>query len=269
MTVVAVLSMKGGVGKSTVVLGLASAAWDRGLRALVIDLDPQANASMALDVSDAEFTTSDILADARPGVASDAMVASGWGDSVQVIASERALEHRNVASGRQSAMRLRTALATLPSHFDLVVIDCPPSLGELTRNALTAADRAVVVTEPNNFALHGAAEAIEAIEVISAMSNPRLQPAAIVINRMRPRDREHRMHADLLIARHGALVFDRQLPECSGIPQSQRVSSPIHTWSSPGSRDVADIFDDLLDTMLPTPRPQQSRPTFSLRRFFT
>jgi len=79
MTVVAVLSMKGGVGKSTVALGLASAGWQRGLRTLVIDLDPQANASMALDVAEAPFTTSDLLADARPGVAADAVIDSGWG----------------------------------------------------------------------------------------------------------------------------------------------------------------------------------------------
>jgi cellulose biosynthesis protein BcsQ len=89
MTVVAVLSMKGGVGKSTVTLGLASAAWARDLRALVIDLDPQANASMALDATEAPFSTSDVLADSRPGIAADAVVVSGWGDSVSVIASER------------------------------------------------------------------------------------------------------------------------------------------------------------------------------------
>ena len=114
MTVVAVLSMKGGVGKSTVALGLASAAWERGLRTLVIDLDPQANASMALDVVGAPFTTSDVLADARPGVAADAVVTSGWGDQINAIAAERSLEHRNVPQGRNSSLRLRTALATLP-----------------------------------------------------------------------------------------------------------------------------------------------------------
>ena len=112
MTVVAVLSMKGGVGKSTVALGLASAAWDRDLRTLVIDLDPQANASMALDATDAPFTTSDVLADARPGVAADAVVESGWGAPVFAIAAERSLEHRNVPQGRNSALRLRRALAT-------------------------------------------------------------------------------------------------------------------------------------------------------------
>ena len=207
MTVVAVLSMKGGVGKSTVALGLASAAWDRNLRTLVIDLDPQANASMALDVDGAEFTTSDVLADARPGVAADAVVTSGWGDTVAVIAAERSLEHRNVAQGRNSALRLRTALATLPRSYDLVVIDCPPSLGELTRNALSAADRAIVVTEPNHFALHGATEALEAIDVIAAATNPGLKAACVVVNRFRPDDREHRLNADRLAADPGGRVY--------------------------------------------------------------
>ena len=162
MTVVAVLSMKGGVGKTSVALGLASAAWDRGLQALVIDMDPQANATMALEVDAPAFTTSDVLADGRAGVARDAVVASGWADGIQVIPAERSLEHRSVPDGRNSALRLRTTLATLPDDYPLVVIDCPPSLGELTRNALSAADRAVIVTEPSSFALHGATEALEA-----------------------------------------------------------------------------------------------------------
>ena len=269
MTVVAELSMKGGVGKSTVALGLASAAWDRGLRTLVIDLDPQANASMALDAEAAAYTTSDVLADARPGVAADAVVVSGWGDSVSVIPAERSLEHRNVAQGRNSALRLRTALATLPRSYDVVLIDCPPSLGELTRNALSTADRAVVVTEPTHFALHGATEALEAIDIIAAATNPGLRASWVVVNRFRPDDREHRLNADRLAAEHGALVYDPPIPECAGIPQSQRAVSPIHSWNSPGSREVSELMDDLLDTLLPPKRPEPRGPRLSLRRYLT
>ncbi len=266
MPVVAILSMKGGVGKTSLALGLASAAWDRGLRTLVVDLDPQANATMALDAEGASFTTSDVLADARPGVAADAVTASGWGERVDVIAAERSLEHRTTAQGRTSALRLRTALATLPKSYDLVLIDCPPSLGELTRNALCAADRAIVVTEPSHFALHGASEALEAIAVIAGSVNPRLTASAVVVNRFRADDREHLLNATRLAQEHGALVHDPPVPDCPGVPQSQRAVSPIHAWNSPGARDVADVLDDLLDTLVPPRRPE---PRVSLRRFFT
>jgi len=266
MPVVAVLSMKGGVGKTSMTLGLASAAWDRGLRVLVIDLDPQANASMALDVVDAAFTTSDVLADARPGVAADAVSATGWGDRVDAIAAERGLEHRTADGGRNAALRLRTGLATLPKAYDLVLIDCPPSLGKLTRNALCAADRAIVVTEPNYFALHGAAEALGAIDVIAQSVNPRLRAATVLVNRFRPDDREHLLNASRLAQEHGPLVYDPPVPDCPGIPASQRAVSPIHAWNSPGSREVADVMDDLLDTLVPRPQPE---PRVSLRRYFT
>lgn len=267
MTVVAVLSMKGGVGKTTVALGLASAAWDRGWRSLMIDLDPQANATMALDPTGAVFTTSDVLADARPGVAVDAIVASGWDDRVDLIPSERSLEHRTTERGQQSALRLRTALATVPRDYDLVLIDCPPSLGELTRNALSAADVAVIVTEPSHFSLHGAQEALEAVEVIASTTNPRLRARAVVVNRFDPDDREHLLNLQRLGESHGSLVYDPPIPDCSAIPASQRAVSPLHSWNSPGSREVAEVMDDLLDFLVPPAREARPMPRVSIRRF--
>ncbi len=266
MTSVAVLSMKGGVGKTTVALGLVSAAWERSLRTLVIDLDPQANASMPLEVMDAVFTTSDVIADGRPGIAREAIVPTGWGRGIDAIRSERSLEHRTADQSRESALRLRTALATVPQDYSLVVIDCPPSLGELTRNALHSADVAVIVTEPNYFAVHGAAEAIEAVDVVRAAGNPRLRTAAVIVNRYRPEDREHQLHLAELQRAYGELVFTTALPDCSAVPTSQRSASPIHAWTAPGSTDLAEAFDDLLDLVCPPPPPQ--RPLPSIRRFF-
>ncbi|MEL0147723.1 MAG: AAA family ATPase, partial [Actinomycetota bacterium] len=79
MPTIAVLSMKGGVGKTTLALGLASAAWNRHWRTLVVDLDPQANASMGVGLMDPALTVGDALADGRPGVAAEAIVPSTWG----------------------------------------------------------------------------------------------------------------------------------------------------------------------------------------------
>ncbi len=267
MPVVAVLSMKGGVGKTTVSLGLASAAWQRDQRVLLVDLDPQANATMSLDVREAPFTANDVLADARPGVAADAVLDSGWGATVKVIASERALENRSTEISRSSAQRLRSALATAPRDYDLVVIDCPPSLGELTRNALTAATLAVVVTEPTMYAVRGAAEALEAVDIVRRTTNPALRTAAVVVNRYRDDDRDHRLHLAELRAAHGDLVFAQTLDDCTGIPHAQRAGAPVHSWNAPGSREAADVFDDLLDLLTPPPPPP--RPLMSLRRFFT
>ena len=252
VTVVAVLSMKGGVGKTTASLGLASAAWHRKLRTLVIDLDPQANATMSLDIRSAPFTANDVLSDARPGVAVDAVLDSGWGDTVKVIAAERSLENRSVELGRNSAQRLRTALA---------------SRGELTRNALTAANQAIVVTEPTMYAVRGAAEALEAVDIVRSTTNPTLRTAALLVNRYRPDDRDHRLHLSELHQAHGELVFAKPLADCQGIPHAQRAGAPLHSWNSPGSREAAETFDDLLNHILPPPPPEQ--PMINIRRFFT
>ena len=84
MPTIAVLSMKGGVGKTTLALGLASAAWNRHWRTLIVDLDPQANASMGVGLMDPALTVGDALADGRPGVAAEAIVPSTWGRGTSV-----------------------------------------------------------------------------------------------------------------------------------------------------------------------------------------
>lgn len=251
MPTYAVVSMKGGVGKTSVALGLASAAWSRGDRVLVIDLDPQANATMGLRIDAPTFTVNDVLADARPGVAIDAVQVSPWGAHVHALASERALEHRNTVEGRHSSLRLRAALASLPRSYDLVLIDCPPSLGELTRNALSASDAALIVTEPGFFALRGAEQAMEATEVIRSSTNPLMRAEAIIVNKARPSVAEQRARIEELTAIYGDLVSPVVVPERNAIQQAEAAGMPIHAWDSPAGTELSGVFDALYDAIMP------------------
>ena len=247
---VSVLSLKGGVGKTTVVLGLTGAARARGLRTLVVDLDPQANATTVLDPHDVRLTTRDVLSDGRARVVTDAVAETGWGPAVSVVPSEPALERRNhPADGASGEHRLRTALNGL-ADVDLVLVDCPPSLGELSKNALAASDLALVVTEPTMFTLTGAQQALAAVDVVRRGFNLRLRPAGIVVNRFRARSAEHRYRLDELIAAYRGLVLDPVVPERSAIGAAQGSCVPIQAWPSPGAREVARVFSAYLDNLL-------------------
>lgn len=248
---VAVLSMKGGVGKTTTALGLASAAQDRGLRTLVVDLDPQGNATMGLAVENPEFTIGDVLADGRPGIATQAVIPSPWGEGVHVIAADRSLEHRNRPEGAQSEQRLRVTLASLPQQYDLVIIDCPPSLGEMTRNALHAASDALIVTEPGYFALHGAEQAKEAVEIVQRESNPGLRSLSILVNKARTTLAEHRFRIAELTDAYGEHVNAVLIPERQAVEQVAGAGVPMHSWDSPAGRELAQLFDTLLETYVP------------------
>ena len=247
MRVVSVLSLKGGVGKTSVTVGLAGAAQARGLRTLVVDLDPQANATVVLDPSKIEFTANDVLADGRAGVLSQAIVRSGWGDEVNLVASERALEHRAVPEG-EGNVRLRVTMGGI-DDYDLVLLDTPPALGELTRNALTASNFALIVTEPSMFALQGAQQALEAAEIVRAY-NLRLQVAGIVVNRVRPTSSEHRYRMAELALAYGDLLLQPPLPDRAVVQQAAGACTPVQSWRTPAAREVARILDGYLDRLL-------------------
>jgi cellulose biosynthesis protein BcsQ len=246
----AVVAQKGGVGKTTILLGIAGAAWDRGLRVLVVDLDPQANATAALDPASRTYSTNDVLADGRPGVAADAVTDSGWGNGTRLIPSERVLEHRAVPEGRDSTLRLRIALEGVADAYDLVLIDCPPSLGELTRNALAAVRLALVVTEPSFFALPGAAAALEAVEVVRGSSNLVLRPAGVVVNRARPQTNEHAFRLAELAEVYPDLLLPVTIPDRTAIQQAQGACVPVQAWHSKGADEASEAFDTLLDLVL-------------------
>lgn len=245
---IAVVALKGGVGKTTVTLGLAAAAQQRGLRVLVVDCDPQSNATLGLNPPGIRFSTNDVIADARDGVAKDAITASGWGPGVDLIAAEPVLEHRNTAGDPGSALRLRRALHGATDAYDLVLLDTPPSLGEITRNGLAAASHAVVVTEPGYFALRGAEQALEAITVVRDHTNLRLRALGIVVNRLRPKLAEHEYRLAELEKVYPELLVHPPVPERAVVQRAEGAGAPFHSFGRQGvavSRAFADVFSEL------------------------
>jgi cellulose biosynthesis protein BcsQ len=220
------------------------------LDTVVVDLDPQANATTVLDPSSVQFTAHDVLGSGRPARLPDALSPSSWGPGVRVLASEPALEQFNrPVDGAGRAHHLRSALGGIDDS-QFVLLDCPPSLAELTTNALAASDLALVVTEPTMFALAGAQQALAVVEVVHRNFNLRLRSAGIVVNRFRPRSAEHRYRLDELIAAYRDLVLDPVVPERSAISQAQGSCVPVQRWPSPGAREVSRIFAGYLDHLL-------------------
>lgn len=260
MRTVAVLSLKGGVGKTTVVLGLASAALRRGARTLVVDLDPQCNATAALDPHDTTTTLADVLETPHPTVVRASIAHSGWSDEVDVLVGSEGLESLNDPDpGPRRLGKLGRALAELGSlladgelPYQLVLLDCPPSLGRLTRSALVAADGALLVTEPTLFAVSGANRAFDAVEETREEHNPGLVTVGVVVNRVRPHSYEHQYRIAELRESFGSLVMPVALPDRLAVQQAQGACTPIHAWSTPGAREVSLAFNLLLARLLRT-----------------
>jgi len=266
--VASVLSLKGGVGKTTVTLGLASAAVHGGVDTLLVDLDPQMNATTTVDPDGASngnaggrrWTVAEVLDDPSRKVIDKAIRVTAWGDSLRVLpGSERTENHNHPDPGSKTLFRLANALAKVSPLPDLVLVDCPPSLGQLTRSALTAADRAVLVTEPSLFAVTGVQRALEAVQTERLAHRPALQPLGVVINRFRPRVTEHEYRLAELRDLFGPLVLSPVLPDRSAVQQAQGAGVPIHQWPTAGAREVAQSFDALLDRLMRSARQKVRR----------
>src|ERR1700742_716639 len=271
---VAVLSLKGGVGKTTVVLGLASAALRRGVRTLVVDLDPQCNSTATLDPADTEGSLVDVLA--RPTLATlrSAVAPSPWGEGIDVLVGSEEVEALNHPEpGAQKLSKLGKALEQINGlveegdpEYQLVLLDCPPSLGQLTRSALVAADRALLVTEPTMFAVAGVQRAFEAVQS-EREHNADLQPLGVVVNRVRPRSHEHQFRIEELRDIFGPLVMPVALPDRLAVQQAQGACMPIHMWNTPGAREVALAFNLLLARVLRSSR-RRTRSVFAQEEEF-
>jgi MinD-like ATPase involved in chromosome partitioning or flagellar assembly len=241
--IVALVNQKGGVGKTTVTLGLASAAQAAGNRVLVVDLDPQASSSWVLGVEPGELedSTAELLASATSPVVYE----SGWGDGVDVLPASQRLQALEAGNGRNPERRLRSAIEALANEYDAVLIDCPPSLGNLTVNALTAAEHVLIVVEPAALGLRGITAVADLIDEVWDTSNSSLDLAGVIVNKLPAVSAEAERRTDELARSVGKKsVWQPAVPQRVIINQAIAERRPIHSYGYRAA-DVTQAFDAL------------------------
>ena len=264
MLVVALCNQKGGVGKTTTALNLARAAFRRQVSVLVGDLDPQANTTTTLlgHAPDATESVADVLSARSNATVTDVIVKTGW-DHVDVLPSggdtlaDVGTELVTMGPGREH--RLREALAPLAeptaevgirgTGYELVILDCPPALDLITINALTAADKAVIVTTAALWSSDGIARLLSTLEMVRRYSNPALDAAGVIVNALE-RTRRQRHWYDELQANSPIQVWQPAVPKATWIAEAVEAGMGLDEWNTPAARVQLDAYDGFLTRIL-------------------
>jgi chromosome partitioning protein len=240
MATIAVLSQKGGTGKTTAVRTLTDVFRRVGLNVLAVDLDPQGNLSDYLDVDpDANPTIGEVLsgqAKARDAVHNGIIPANlGLAEAELLLGGKM---------GRE--LTLKKALRELEREYDLILIDCPPALGLLTVNALVAADYALLSAEAQYFALQGVEQALEVIELARENLNPRLEWLGVVLNIADMRTRHSREAFDSLREHFGEKLIDTTIRASIAYAESAERAVSILDYRADLAVDYLNVADELL-----------------------
>jgi chromosome partitioning protein len=250
----AVVNQKGGVGKTTVSLTVGVAAARRGSRVLIVDLDPQASATTVLAPGRPDRPT---VADAmlNPAACSldAAIVSTEWG--LDLAPSAPALRSLETQRNGGEAGVLAEQLDTI-GDYDLTLIDCPPSLGFLTNEALGAVSRALVVTEPTYLALQAIDELVDTLRDVSAERNPSLALAAVVLNRVET-TAEHKRSLAEVEQIFGARALGPHIPKRAVLQDAMRQGVPPQDLPSHYAEEIAELFDALAEQLEAVPAKQQ------------
>jgi chromosome partitioning protein len=240
---IAVLSQKGGTGKTTSVRTLTDVLRRSGLRTLAVDLDPQGNLSDYFDLpTDVEPTIADVLsgrAKAAEAIHEDIIPAN-----LSLAEAELMLGGK---MGRE--LTLRRALAKLGDGYEVILIDCPPSLGLLTINALVAADYALITAEAQYFALQGVEQAIEVVELARDSLNPELELVGIALNLADMRTVHSREALTSLKERFGEKVFDTVIRSSIAYAESAERAKSILDHRPDLGADYISLAGEVLDRL--------------------
>lgn len=258
MLKIALCNQKGGVGKSTTTYHLARAAVKEGLKVLVVDLDPQGNITSSLTAEafpEDQAALADVLTVRAnvniqdvivPGLWEGLMVAPTAGESLSIVRDELVV----AGAGREN--RLRQALENVSEDYDLCLIDCPPSLDQLTINGLTAADGVLIITQSKLWSANGLAKLLDSIEKVKEYYNGSLSVIGVVINQ---HEKNTTAGAHWLkelgqaVTERNIPLFDPAIPKRVAISDAVEASLPLDEYPSSASSELAQIYTDYIKTI--------------------
>lgn len=248
-SVTAIVNQKGGVGKSTTAINLASYLAYRGESVLVVDMDPQSNATSGLGVSaDSGGCMYDVLLEGRP---------------LEEISRRTSIEGLDVApatinlvgaevelvSTLAREFRLKKALEKLPENsYHRVLLDCPPSLDLLTLNALTAADRLLIPIQCEYYALEGLTQLMRSIRMVREELNPELEVGGVLLTMFDPRTNLAHQVAEQVRTFFGESVFHASIPRNVRLSEAPSFGLPIPLYAprSTGAEAYAAVAEEVL-----------------------
>lgn len=268
--VVCQANQKGGVGKSTTTINLARAAQRKGLRVLVYDVDPQGNLTSALaetplereaDGTVVQATVADVLVpNARFAIPlADVLVSTIYGSGVDLAPAAiplASVEQQLAASTGDREHYLARTLAPVADRYDLVLIDCPPSLGLLTINALVAAHRVLVISQAHVWSTDGMAELRRTVDLVQARHNPALDYVGVLVSmwegttEVNATKRNRQALVDIREHFPEAPVLEPFIPRRTHIGEAIDEGVPLDQWASVPMRTIAEDYGGHVDTIM-------------------
>jgi chromosome partitioning protein len=257
--VVGIANQKGGVGKTTTTVSLAAALAERGVRTLVVDLDPQGNATtgLGLRAEEGDPSTYGVLVEDVPLL--DAVQSTDV-PGLDVLPSSLDLAGAEVelvpAFSRE--LRLRRALESAEDRYDVILVDCPPSLGLLTINALVAADQVLVPIQCEYYALEGLGQLMRTVQLVSDNLNRELELGGVVLTMFDGRTNLSQQVVDEVRAYFGDQAYATVIPRTVRLSEAPSFGQPITVFdpSSRGARAYQRLADEVIERLeLPSDAP--------------
>lgn len=231
--IMAIVNQKGGVGKTTTAINLSAALAEHEQRVLLIDMDPQGNASTGLGIArdDRDKSSYHVLTE---GLSLDEAVRPTQVRGLHILTSHPDLVAAELEIGTKDGRTQILAEAIQRSHaeFDYILIDCPPSLNLLTLNALAASRSVIVPLQCEFFALEGLSQLLKTVEMAKAGINPKLAIDGVVLTMYDKRNRLSEQVADDVRRHLGRAVFDTIIPRNVRIAEAPGFSEPVTTYDS-------------------------------------